>query len=670
MKRKEILTKVLACTLAVGTVIGSVPAATFAADGTDDTIHYVIMNVPYTDFYAAYNLTDKAVWSVEDGIDAVSTATTTKFLGTTGLSKGTYNNGTYIMGVTLPVALDNEEYASLKTGLKETDNYYFTDLETEPEAYSQISIADGKYSFSRLQDTKIDTSYLSVDEYTMTGGYGDYQVSLMGVYTAEDKGIQVGEDEYLAYTIYGAVLNTTEGGSYGMTALENLWYGTRVPSVEIAWSIIGGQGLRRAHGSGDEYYQFDMNGATLSSVDLITSLGIINISCGTDGLKLDKYYTGDLSGLSYAITDDSKELSISGIPEDLEEVKITVSGGLAARAEVKDGKVALNAIPEDGTTYTLTISSSNYPDIVKTMSTPIAEAQKAQLQAWIDKAVVTDGYENNADLKEHVAEAEEMIKSQTATSAEAAELIGELADKVKSTYPAPTAAATLKGSNLTIALKVSGKELAVEALTNPIYELSFKQGRKSSVLTSGELKSLAVVLDKEPAVGTEYTLTIVSDNYQDIVASVTAEAAEPTTPDDKKDDTTTPKPDDKKDNTTTTTPDNNKVTTTPSGNTNVSAAKATKKAQSITKLTTSKKFTAKKLKKKARSFSIGGKAKGKLSYKKKSGSKKIKVSSTGKVTVAKGTKKGTYKVKVTITAKATASYTAKKVTKTIKVIVK
>lgn len=59
------------------------------------------MNVPYTDFYAAYNLTDKAVWQVENGLDAVSTATTNKFKGTTGLAKGTYNNGKYIMGVTM-----------------------------------------------------------------------------------------------------------------------------------------------------------------------------------------------------------------------------------------------------------------------------------------------------------------------------------------------------------------------------------------------------------------------------------------------------------------------------------------------------------------------------------------------------------------------------------------
>ena len=46
---------------------------------------------------------------VESGVDAVSTATTNKFKGTTGLAKGTYNNGKYIMGVTIPVEVSAED---------------------------------------------------------------------------------------------------------------------------------------------------------------------------------------------------------------------------------------------------------------------------------------------------------------------------------------------------------------------------------------------------------------------------------------------------------------------------------------------------------------------------------------------------------------------------------
>ena len=54
---------------------------TDAALEAEADVRYVMMNVPYRVFYAPYDLTDMAVWEVEDGIDAVSTATTSKFKG-------------------------------------------------------------------------------------------------------------------------------------------------------------------------------------------------------------------------------------------------------------------------------------------------------------------------------------------------------------------------------------------------------------------------------------------------------------------------------------------------------------------------------------------------------------------------------------------------------------
>ena len=488
-------------------------------------VKYVTMNVPYTDLYAAYNLTDKAVWQVEDGLDAVSTATTNKFKGTDGLAKGTYNNGKYIMGVTMAVAVPEETYEALKAkNLTANDNYYMTDLDTAPAAFSTMTVnADGTYSFSKLQEASVSNKYLSVGDLDLNGGYGDYQVTLNGVGTKT--GLQVGENETVPYTLYGAILNTTAGKSYGMTCLENLWVGQKTPNVEIAWSIKEGQGLKRGHGAGDPFYQFsDMNGATLKSITLITDLGTIEVPCGENGLELTKYYEGDLSGLQYSIENDSAELSISGVPSDLKDVKISVSGGLATDAEIKDGKVTLSQAPEAGTSYTLTISSSNYPEITRTMSTPIVKEQVTELQKWVDKAKATNGYESNADLKEHVAEAEEMMANKNAASADAAELIGELTEKVKATYSKLEAGATLKGNVLGITLD----NTELEKLENPTYTLSVRQGRGFVTVAEGKLDALNVTLEKELTVGTEYTLTIVSDNYQDAQVKVTAEEAEPT----------------------------------------------------------------------------------------------------------------------------------------------
>ena len=481
---------------------------------------YLVMNVPYNQFYKAYNLTDKAVWEVESGVDAVSTATTNKFKGTTGLAKGTYNNGKYIMGVTIPVEVSAEDYAKLNTNLTANDDYYFTTLDKAPEAYSKLTVnKDGTYSFSKMSDATVTNKYLSVpaDELELNGGYGDYQITVDGLGTKT--GLKVGENETKEYTLYGAILNTTSGKSYGMTSLENLWVGTKTPNVEIAWSIKEGQGLKRAHGQGDVFYQFaDMNGAALNSVTLITDLGVINVPCN---VTLDKYYDGDLSGLKYSLENDSEELKISGIPEDLKDVTVSVSGGLADKASVKDGKVTLTKAPTAGTQYTITISSSNYPDITRKISTPITDKQKDKLQKLIEKAEETTGYSENADLKEHVKEAQDMIANKEALSADAAELINELEEKIKATYPTAEATATLKGSELEVAL--NGVEL--KDLENPTYKLTYRAGRREDTLTSGDLKDLKVALDKEPTVGTNYTLTITSDNYQDIKTSVVAEEA-------------------------------------------------------------------------------------------------------------------------------------------------
>ena len=494
------------------------------ADGDqDEEVRYVTMNVPYTDLYAAYDLTDKAVWQVEEGLDAVSTATTNKFKGTTGLAKGTYNNGKFIMGVTMAVAVPEGTYETLKAkNLTENDNYYMTDLDSTPAAYSTLTVnTDGTYSFSKLQEAAVTNKYLSVTDLDLNGGYGDYQITLEGVGTSNN--LKVGEDETVPYTLYGAILNTTEGKSYGMTCLENTWVGTKTPNVEIAWSIKEGQGLKRAHGKGDAFYQFsDMNGKTLKSVTLLTDLGIIEVPCGENGLELTKYYEGDLSSLQYGIEDDSTELSISGVPSDLENVRISVSGGLAENAEIKDGKVALKTAPTAGTTYTLTISSSNYPDITRTMSTPIIKEQITELQKWVDKAKAANGYDSNADLKEHVGEAEEMIANKTASSAEAAELIEELISKVKATYESISATAAIKGTDVSVTL--DGKTLA--DLENPTYTISYRQGRGSAVFAEGTLEALNFTLEKAPTIGTEYTITIVNDNYQDIVTKAVAQYAE------------------------------------------------------------------------------------------------------------------------------------------------
>ena len=151
-----------------------------------------------------------------------------------------------------------------------------------------------------------------------------------------------------------------------------------------------------------------------------------------------------------------------------------------------------------------------------------ATLPKKELQKWVDKAKAANGYDSNADLKEHVGEAEEMIANKTASSAEAAELIEELISKVKATYESISATTAIKGTDVSATL--DGKTLA--DLENPTYTISYRQGRGSAVFAEGTLEALNFTLEKAPTIGTEYTITIVSDNYQDIVTKAVAQDAE------------------------------------------------------------------------------------------------------------------------------------------------
>lgn len=543
MKKKKLLSILLALVM----VAALLPSSAFAAEesGSGENWHYVIMNVPYADFYKAYGVDDAAYYKLPDGIDGVSTATTSKAFGSTG--GATYNDGVaYVLGVTLPVQVSDEAYNQMDTSLKGDahKNYGYTDLETAPAYYSTLNIGeDGNYTFSKIADSSMSTDYLSIEpdeDYNkssdgfLTSVYGDYQIAVGGYSTT--KGLQTGENEYTAVSLYGAVLNVTntfytdENGdtvtgnkAFGMTAGENLWIGNRKVEAQIAWSIKDGKDLHINHDKGDAlYYQFDMNGGILSSVTLITSEGLVKISKsktdGSAGVKLPRYYPGDLSGLAYSINNEEAELAISGIPDDLEDVTISLSGGLATDATAVDGKVTLEAVPTAGVNYTLTISSSNYPDITRTLSTPMTVAQQAALQTWVNKANATGKVETDGTLKEHVSEATEMIAAFSDSSFNAATLIDELKALVKPYFPKAEAAATLKGSALDIDL--AGVEL--NALENPTYTLAFRAGRNLKTLAGGDLTALAFTLDAEPTVGTEYILTIVSDNYQDITTTVTA----------------------------------------------------------------------------------------------------------------------------------------------------
>jgi uncharacterized protein with FMN-binding domain len=391
-------------TCSSGAIITAVNAAleqaANAADAEKETFSgYVLMNIPYSDFYAAEGISEQ--------VDVISTATANKFKG--GLAKGTYNDGTNISGVqSYPVAMDQATYELLKDQVTdESADYYFTLCTETPASYKTLTYDNdnGVYTFSAATGTQQSAAGLSVDDFTTTSSYGSYQISLLGVGTNGT----IGNEENV--TISGVILTTSDGKSYPMYTLENVWLGTKVDNVEIAWSVAGAPEVKKNHGNGDAFHQYDMNGKTLTNVKLITSAGIYNIPCN---LALTPYYEGEVT----MGTANKNTITVTGLPADIQNAKATVSYTVGTGRNAKtvyvaknaavaeDGGISLDTPMEAGKTYTVTITSSNYAQITDTVAIPVTYLYAALTweEYWASENVYAAGDTTSSEEKDSKGE--------------------------------------------------------------------------------------------------------------------------------------------------------------------------------------------------------------------------------------------------------------------------
>ena len=78
---------------------------------------------------------------------------------------------------------------------------------------------DGSLSFSEVKGEEPTTLTNAKTEFSTSSKYGDYQLDI----TSEDlKNVN---------TVYGVVVSTKEGSSYGLRHVENIWKKTK-----LAWS--------------------------------------------------------------------------------------------------------------------------------------------------------------------------------------------------------------------------------------------------------------------------------------------------------------------------------------------------------------------------------------------------------------------------------------------------
>lgn len=180
---------------------------------------YVLMNIPYDQFYAAEGVSD---------VDAVTCATKKAY--NSSLAAGSYHNGedttyarTDILGITYPVFV--EDISRLK-GAAQADeaalfaagDHAYAQLGAAPASYKALSISEnGAYSFGAATGR---VSQLADIETTVTvlTKRGDYQIDLRGDNASALSGS----------TVYGVILTTSGGNKYALRHLENIWRGVEL----------------------------------------------------------------------------------------------------------------------------------------------------------------------------------------------------------------------------------------------------------------------------------------------------------------------------------------------------------------------------------------------------------------------------------------------------------
>lgn len=314
--------------------------------GVAEEYAYVTMNVPYDDFYKAEGVT------AVNGVDAVTSATMRKSRMNTadGLTAGTYyktaddEKSDAIRGVVCTVRVAKSDLAKLNASLTEHDDYYYTALDSVPENYKELTVnKDGSYSFGKTT-AAVDTETLKDTTVTFktSSKYGDYQMKF-STNVLEKIG-----------RAYGATVTTTDGTSYAMRSLENVWNGK---SLELAWSVGF---TTTAHGNplvSDDYVS--MMGKTIKSVAFYTVDGkIYSLDC--EQYVPVKFATENFAVENALADSGSTSVEMKDFPSDYQaEYKVTdAKGNELEGASVKDGKISWTGTPANGK-YTLTVSDKS-----------------------------------------------------------------------------------------------------------------------------------------------------------------------------------------------------------------------------------------------------------------------------------------------------------------------
>ena len=320
---------------------------------------YVLMNIPYSEFYAADQVA---------GADSVSSATKAKTRSK--LVAGSYHvnsDGTDITGITYPVKISDasvlKNYTQItddsklsitvnmkgkettteyngKDALFESASYSYYILSETPSYYKEATVnADGSLSFSEVKGaTAQKLSDASID-FTTDTKYGDYELDLNGLPKTVN-------------TVYGVVISTKEGDNYGLRHLENIW-----KKKELAWSTGF---VTTSHGNTLNSKDYEkMMGQTINKITYYTDNGIYEIDA-------DQYvpvkFNGTIAAENADVESGKVNVTVEGLPGDY-QAEYTVEG--LEDVQVKDGVLTYKTKGAEIGKYTLKVSdkSGKYADL-------------------------------------------------------------------------------------------------------------------------------------------------------------------------------------------------------------------------------------------------------------------------------------------------------------------
>ena len=340
---------------------------------------YVLMNIPYADFYKADGVT---------GADTVSSATKQKTRAS--LAAGSYHvnsDGSDITGVTFPVKISDasvlgkytqvtdESEVTITTNIKGKENtvtykgqdalfesasYSYYSLSDTPSYYKEATVnADGTFNFSEVKGeaSKVKPLSNATTEFKTSSNYGDYQLNIDGLPTSIN-------------TVYGVVISTKEGSNYGLRHVENIWK-LKEQEQKLAWSTGF---VTESHGNKlDSKDYAAMMGQTINKVTYYTNDGIYEIQMDQ---KVAKKFDGEVSVADISTKSDTTSVGVSGLPSDFEEeYKVDGIDEDAYSVEIKtEGKTTTRtikfkkALTKGRYTVTLSDMSGTYVPISTTFN--------------------------------------------------------------------------------------------------------------------------------------------------------------------------------------------------------------------------------------------------------------------------------------------------------------